>query len=761
MDYLLRQNNTMFHEKERKIKAIQREDANNKCIHCNNNKPEYISLNNACFVCKNCFKIHQKFPLSISKTIKNNLRSLTLKELQYLYFGGNKKLLEFMKYEYPKLIKLSPSFAYKTIAMDYYRNWLKYLIEGGTRPNKPDIEIAYKSIEDKEFINKNYLNDNENNVITIDFFNDCYNYNDKNNNIITNFINKKYDKISSIYNNNKQNKNNNNKIIKDFLYYKKNEKKDIYDKYINTDSIEFFPHTQNNFFPKKNKIIENYAINNRKKYRDRSSENILLDNNSNFNTENYLNKLENNKNINHEKVLRVFKTNRSIYIKPKHNLLRSFDKGPELEKKQNDINENKNIIQEKENNYEENKTDDDNKKLIKVRRGTTNYKKFEDEKENKIKLNKEKNILNNNDRTFDNSNSSKLDDTNKEYRISKGNSRTRLIKNKFNNNLNDLNYMIEVEKIKENKGINGYKENIIDKQNNFSSNNNIPSIINDNSLNNNNIVFKKKNLKNSFCFYNNNNSNKKRNYSLQQSNFEVTPKNRNSISNKEPNNESNDDTSGLNTARTLIPNKSMKNFYPRYPRKMNRTKTKEKKIKIRKNEDKKENDKLKVLRKEKSEIIQSLKILLKKKDELNKIKKEDNKKDDNIPDEKNEKENNNKDDDNEDKYNNIEMDYFYKNYDKYNGKGKNINLKKKINDFKEVKIIFKEEEEKNKIQKKKSFCKESEEGEIEEKTPKQFRNSNYNKKKKNSYNINEELDEKVQERDSIRGKYKKKKYKYF
>ena len=106
MENLLRKNNIMFHEKERKIKAIMKEESNNKCIDCNNEKPEYISLNNACFICKNCFKIHQELPLNISKTVKNNLKSLTLKELQYLFFGGNKKILEFMKYEYPKLIKL-------------------------------------------------------------------------------------------------------------------------------------------------------------------------------------------------------------------------------------------------------------------------------------------------------------------------------------------------------------------------------------------------------------------------------------------------------------------------------------------------------------------------------------------------------------------------------------------------------------------------------------------------------------------------------
>ena len=42
---------------------------------------------------------------------------------------------------------------------------------------------------------------NEIDVITIDFYKDCYNYNDKNNNSITNFINKNNIK-SNIFNNN-------------------------------------------------------------------------------------------------------------------------------------------------------------------------------------------------------------------------------------------------------------------------------------------------------------------------------------------------------------------------------------------------------------------------------------------------------------------------------------------------------------------------------------------------------------------------------
>ena len=67
----VRKNNLMNYQRERKIKEIAKETLNNKCIDCNNENPEYISLNNAIFICQNCFmNIHQKYPAKISKIIK-------------------------------------------------------------------------------------------------------------------------------------------------------------------------------------------------------------------------------------------------------------------------------------------------------------------------------------------------------------------------------------------------------------------------------------------------------------------------------------------------------------------------------------------------------------------------------------------------------------------------------------------------------------------------------------------------------------------
>ena len=261
MENLLRKNNIMFHEKERKIKSIIKEQSNKICIDCSKSNPEYISLNNAVFICKSCFQKHQKFPIHVTKLIKNDLSSLTLKELQYLYFGGNKKMYEFINYEYPKLSSLNPYLSYKTIAMEYYRNWLRYLIEGGIEPIKPDESIAYNLIDDKDKeINKNKnIEKKDNNVITIDFYNDCYKYNDKYNRTITGFINDKDLKKNNIMNDKeiKYEKRNNNIVQENLIKNKYNVdrarnyyniiNKNNYNKVINAENINIFSFTQSDF----------------------------------------------------------------------------------------------------------------------------------------------------------------------------------------------------------------------------------------------------------------------------------------------------------------------------------------------------------------------------------------------------------------------------------------------------------------------------------------------------------------------------------
>lgn len=132
--------------KKRKIKLLLKDPKNNECFECSNNNPEYISLNNGIFLCENCISSHLNLPKNISNIIKNNLSRLTLNNIQYLFCGGNRKLIDFINKEYPNLKKLKPIYLYQTYAMEYYRKLLNYLIEGGIKPAKPNIEKAYELI---------------------------------------------------------------------------------------------------------------------------------------------------------------------------------------------------------------------------------------------------------------------------------------------------------------------------------------------------------------------------------------------------------------------------------------------------------------------------------------------------------------------------------------------------------------------------------------------------------------------------------------
>ena len=142
-------------EKRKKIKEIKDNELNKECFDCGSCYPEYISINNGVFICKDCLKTHNKFPKEISTTLKNNLSSLNSKELEYMYLGGNQKLSEFINYEYPQLHKFKINILYQTKAMQYYRNFLKFMVHGGPKPIKPNENInAYELVDKNDFMIK-------------------------------------------------------------------------------------------------------------------------------------------------------------------------------------------------------------------------------------------------------------------------------------------------------------------------------------------------------------------------------------------------------------------------------------------------------------------------------------------------------------------------------------------------------------------------------------------------------------------------------
>ena len=132
------------------IKETLKDGSNDNCVECGANNPQYISINNSIFLCKDCILNHLQLPQEASTIIKNDLKILNVDEIQYIHNGGNKKLLDFINNEFPRLKEFPPQQLYNTKAMDYYRKNLKYLTEGGIKPIKPGIKEAYELILKEE-----------------------------------------------------------------------------------------------------------------------------------------------------------------------------------------------------------------------------------------------------------------------------------------------------------------------------------------------------------------------------------------------------------------------------------------------------------------------------------------------------------------------------------------------------------------------------------------------------------------------------------
>ena len=130
MHYSKKRNSTtkLHLNKNELIEEIQNEEMNKECFDCGSENPEYISINNGIFLCKNCIYYHYKFPDHISTLLKNNLEMLGEKELKYLYYGGNKKLSNYMYIKFPNLKQYQPDILYKSDELKFYRNKLSTIV---------------------------------------------------------------------------------------------------------------------------------------------------------------------------------------------------------------------------------------------------------------------------------------------------------------------------------------------------------------------------------------------------------------------------------------------------------------------------------------------------------------------------------------------------------------------------------------------------------------------------------------------------------
>ena len=146
------------------INQILNQNMNLTCFDCRKKTPKHISINNAIFLCDDCALIHKKnFPENISFIIDNNLNLLSINYLRLLFFGGNQNLDNFINYIFPGLQNYPPQILYRTQALIYYRDNLKFKIKEGPEPNRPNEFMAYKIVSEKGLINirdkNNFYND--------------------------------------------------------------------------------------------------------------------------------------------------------------------------------------------------------------------------------------------------------------------------------------------------------------------------------------------------------------------------------------------------------------------------------------------------------------------------------------------------------------------------------------------------------------------------------------------------------------------------
>jgi len=187
MNILTKKLNKPISPGKKRIYALINDKLNNICFDCEKEKTDYISINYGIFICKSCAEYHFLFLKDKSCILKKDLRSLSQKELKYLYYGGNRKLKDFMKNKYPLLLNLTRNQIYKTIGLDYYRKKLRYLVEGGEEPIEPikpaaSMEIntnnnndskksSFISNNDKFFNNYNMIKLNKKKIIDNDITN--------------------------------------------------------------------------------------------------------------------------------------------------------------------------------------------------------------------------------------------------------------------------------------------------------------------------------------------------------------------------------------------------------------------------------------------------------------------------------------------------------------------------------------------------------------------------------------------------------------
>ena len=141
---------------------------NQTCFDCDKKDPEWVSVNNAVFLCKECQVKHRSYGVSISYIRSLEMDIWKEDQINLLKLGGNERLRELMNL-YKVKINHDRTQLYFSKLLDYHRKLLKAELKEDIRPQPPNDDECLIVLEkeggnfDNTSLNKNE-NDNDNNI---------------------------------------------------------------------------------------------------------------------------------------------------------------------------------------------------------------------------------------------------------------------------------------------------------------------------------------------------------------------------------------------------------------------------------------------------------------------------------------------------------------------------------------------------------------------------------------------------------------------
>lgn len=131
-------------------------DYNRECFDCGAENPEWVSVNNAIFLCKECQITHRSFGLSVSYIRSIEMDLWKEEQIHMLRLGGNKRLIDLLQIY--NIHKNTPKTdLYFSKLLDYHRRLIKSELKKDQKPIPPADEDALLPFDADKRKNQNVV----------------------------------------------------------------------------------------------------------------------------------------------------------------------------------------------------------------------------------------------------------------------------------------------------------------------------------------------------------------------------------------------------------------------------------------------------------------------------------------------------------------------------------------------------------------------------------------------------------------------------